>query len=128
LIDDLALLLQQIKTAQAWPGQGISVTSFGSSSKLMPVPYVTVTPAPGVNDGEAFQLWAHFPIGRDRELRSFIRTELPDAVRMLKESFTGKVLFPRIGNFDGAAVDQNDNTLRAGITLYKPCAKNKAGM
>jgi hypothetical protein len=126
-MDDLAMLERQIKTAQAWPGQGVSVTAFGGSPKLLPAPYVVITPAPGVNDGEAFQLWAHFPIGREKELRSFIRVELPGAARLLKDRFTGKVIFPRIGNFDGVSVDQNDNTLRAGITLYKPYAKIKTG-
>jgi hypothetical protein len=107
-------LQNQIKT-----GSVKQITAFGANKLGLPVPYVVIVPEPAAPDKLAFQIWAHFAIGQEREIQTYVLEELPDILGALKNP-CGQNVFKIFNFFDGLRVDQADNTLRMGFAVYTP--------
>jgi hypothetical protein len=107
-------LENQIKT-----GSVKNIASFGAKKLGLPTPYVVIIPAPAVPDKIEFQIWAHFPIGKERDIQNYVLQELPDILGAIKNP-CGQNIFKIFNFFDGMSVDQADNTLRMGFSVYAP--------
>jgi hypothetical protein len=96
-----------------------NVTQFGGNKLGLPSPYVVVTPLPAAPDRQAYQIWAHFPIGQNEEIETYVKEELPALIWKKRNRF-GQKKYKSNATYDGVSVDGGDNTLRAGKTFYLP--------
>lgn len=95
------------------------VTAFGGSKLGLPVPYVVIVPLPAAPDRQAYQIWAHFSIGQNREIEEYVKYELP-ALIWKKRNHFGQKKYKSNATYDGVSVDAGDNTLKAGKVFYLP--------
>jgi hypothetical protein len=114
MIDRIGQITRLLKN-----GSVKNVTSYGNNKLGMPAPYCVIVPAAAPPDREAFQIWAHFQIGYNKELEAYVKEELP---ALMKEELDncGAPLFETNKSYDGVSLDTTDNTLRAGKAFFLP--------
>jgi hypothetical protein len=96
-----------------------NVAEYGGSKLGLPVPYCVIVPTPAFPDRQAYQIWAHFPVGQNEELEAYVKRELPALVWAAKNN-CGQRKYKSNSTYDGITVDQGDNTLRAGKVFWLP--------
>jgi hypothetical protein len=96
-----------------------NVAEFGGNKLGLPAPYAVITPGPAAPDRQAYQVWAHFPIGMNKEIEEYVKVELPALIGAAKNN-CGQRKYKSNGTYDGVGVDAADNTLRAGKVFYTP--------
>jgi hypothetical protein len=109
--EELAMLIKA--------GSVKNVTAFGGNKLGLPTPYVVIVPLPAAPDKQAYQIWAHFSIGQNKEIETYVKGELPRLIFSKKNLF-GQSKYKSNSSYDGVSVDQGDNTLRAGKVFYLP--------
>jgi hypothetical protein len=114
MIDRVAQIKDLLKN-----GSVKHITAFGNLKKSMPTPYVVICPSSEGTGKESFQIWAHFAIGQNAELETYVKEELPALMREAIDNY-GAPLFETNGSYDGVSLDAGDNTLRAGKVFYLP--------
>jgi hypothetical protein len=95
------------------------VSAFGANKLGLPVPYVVIVPLPAAPDKQAYQIWAHFAIGQNKEIEIYVKEELPALIWARKNAF-GQKKYKSNATYDGVSVDGGDNTLRAGKVFFLP--------
>jgi hypothetical protein len=108
-IDELKALIRA--------GSVKNIAEFGGNKLGLPAPYIVIVPGPAAPDRQAYQVWAHFPIGQNRELEDYVKEELPDLIGAAKNN-CGQCKYKSNATYDGVSVDAGDNTLRAGKVFY----------
>jgi hypothetical protein len=96
-----------------------NITSFGNGKLAIPTPYCVIVPSNAPPNREAFQIWAHFELGRNIALERYVKEELPELMKEALDNY-GAPLFESDRSYDGVSLDTTDNTLRAGKVFYLP--------
>jgi hypothetical protein len=96
-----------------------NIAAFGENKLGLPTPYVVILPLPAAPDKQAYQIWAHFSIGKNKEIEEYVKSELP-ALIWAKRNLFGQKKYKSNASYDGVSVDGGDNTLRAGKVFYLP--------
>jgi hypothetical protein len=93
------------------------VATYGDNKLGLPTPYVVIVPKPSPPNKQAYQIWAHFAIGQNKEIETYVKEELPALIWARKNAF-GQKKYKSNGTYDGVSVDGGDNTLRVGRIFY----------
>jgi hypothetical protein len=96
-----------------------NVTEYGAAKLGMPTPYCVIVPSPAPPDRQAYQIWAHFAIGKIGELEKYVKEELPALIGAARNN-CGQRKYKSNNTYDAVSVDQGDNTLRAGKVFWLP--------
>lgn len=110
-LEELAALIKE--------GSVKNIAAFGGNRLGLPSPYVVIVPLPAAPDRQAYQIWAHFAIGQNREIETYVKEELPALIWKKRNCF-GQKKYKSNATYDGVSVDGGDNTLRAGKVFYLP--------
>ena len=96
-----------------------NVSNFGERKLALPLPNITITPEPEPKNQQAYTIWAEFAIGKEKELETYIKFELPQLV-FAEKNLLGQSVFKSNGSYIGVVANPERGSIRAGKTFFLP--------